>query len=52
MSSPFIARPSLAMVGNEQVVSGEREEEEKPSGLCAMKRGGTGDAKAVVILAP
>jgi hypothetical protein len=51
MSRLFLARPNLAMVGTEQVVHGEREEEEKPSSLCAMKRGGTGDSKAVVVLA-
>lgn len=31
---------------------GEMEEEEKPSGLYSMKRDGTGDVKAVVVLAP
>ena len=39
-------------VRNEQIGGGEMEEGEKPSSLCAMKRGGTGDTKAVVVLAP
>lgn len=35
--------------GSEQIGGGERKEEEKPSGLCGMKGGRTGGAKAVVL---
>lgn len=46
-------RPTLGKHGrSEQAGDGEMEKEEKPSGLCIVKRGTTGDLKAVPACAP
>lgn len=38
--------------GSDKIGGGEMEDEENPGGRCAVKRGRTGAAKAVAVLAP